>query len=78
MAGILLKFGGFGFWRFLPVVSAVSRGVLEGLVVFGFVGGIVSRVICLLQSDVKALIAYSSVRHIRLVIVGIIRFYRLG
>lgn len=78
LAGILLKFGGFGFWRFLPVISSVRYFVLEGLLVFGFVGGLISRIICLLQSDLKALIAYSSVRHMRLVIVGMLRLYRLG
>nr|YP_006073406.1 NADH dehydrogenase subunit 4 [Solen strictus]AER38724.1 NADH dehydrogenase subunit 4 [Solen strictus] len=78
LAGILLKFGGFGFWRFLPVVSTVGSGVLEGLLVFGFIGGLMSSVICLLQSDLKALIAYSSVSHMSLVIVGMLSFYGLG
>nr|YP_005087644.1 NADH dehydrogenase subunit 4 [Solen grandis]ADV42028.1 NADH dehydrogenase subunit 4 [Solen grandis] len=78
LAGILLKFGGFGFWRFLPIVSAVSFGVLEGLVVFGFIGGLVSSIICFLQSDMKALIAYSSVSHMSLVIVGMMSLYGLG
>jgi NADH-ubiquinone oxidoreductase chain 4 len=39
-------------------------------------GGFLVRIICLRQIDLKSLVAYSSVAHIRLVIAGLIVFMR--
>ena len=71
LAGVLLKLGGYGMlqvsahmqWLNGPIFPIVGRVCLYGAVIAG--------VICLRQADVKALVAYRSVRHMAFVIGGI-------
>lgn len=64
LAGVLLKLGGYGFFRsfyFFYSSFVFSKFYLLRL---GILGGVIIRFICLRQSDLKCLIAYSSVVHI--------------
>lgn len=72
LAGVLLKLGGYGLLRFYLVIQYI--GIKFNLIWFriSLVGGVLIRLVCLCQVDIKALIAYSSVAHIRLVISGLI------
>nr|AQT38507.1 NADH dehydrogenase subunit 4 [Anodontites trapesialis] len=71
LAGVLLKLGGYGLMRMMSVFGMVS-GVLGGLWFgLGLFGGVMASVICFAQSDIKALVAYSSVGHMSLVIGGV-------
>lgn len=76
LAGILLKLGGYGIIRlsafFLHNPLIFSVGVLT---IWG--GGILGA-LCLRIRDVKVIIAYSSVVHIRLVFIGVIRYFSWG
>nr|QFQ01326.1 NADH dehydrogenase subunit 4 [Acanthephyra smithi] len=74
LAGVLLKLGGYGLIRVLPLFSSVSKGFLWFWVSVGVVGGVVVSFICLRQTDIKALIAYSSVAHMGLVLCGLMLF----
>nr|YP_187571.1 NADH dehydrogenase subunit 4 [Luidia quinaria]BAD86679.1 NADH dehydrogenase subunit 4 [Luidia quinaria] len=72
LAAILLKLGGYGLIRtltifFLPSANAVSLP----LVTICIWGALITSVICLRQTDLKALIAYSSVGHMSIVASGI-------
>ena len=70
LAGVLLKLGGYGIIRISPLLtSRVIPKIFLGLSVLG--GGILG-LICLIQRDIKVVIAYSSVVHIALVISGVI------
>nr|WBR65556.1 NADH dehydrogenase subunit 4 [Layahima elegans] len=71
LAGILLKLGGYGMVRVLKLV--ISLGVHLNIiwVIISLLGGFLVSLICMRQVDLKALIAYSSVSHMSLVIVGI-------
>jgi NADH-ubiquinone oxidoreductase chain 4 len=73
LAGVLLKLGGYGLLRIFPVLVRFFN--------FGFVwvsvrlvGGFLVSLICIRQTDLKSLIAYSSVAHIGIVIGGIMTF----
>lgn len=77
LAAILLKLGGYGLLRALPLVSGRSN-FLWGLSIFSLMGGAVIRVLCLRQTDMKILIAYSSVAHIRLAISSSLTFSYWG
>ncbi|NP_007116.2 NADH dehydrogenase subunit 4 (mitochondrion) [Artemia franciscana] len=68
LAAILLKLGGYGLYL-VQVLNIYSETTLMGVCLMG---GIFSCLICLRQSDVKSLIAYSSVAHMSFVILGML------
>nr|YP_007317373.1 NADH dehydrogenase subunit 4 [Neopetrolisthes maculatus]AGA56150.1 NADH dehydrogenase subunit 4 [Neopetrolisthes maculatus] len=74
LAGVLLKLGGYGLIRLMPVFSEVSKLFSSVLVSLGILGGALVSFICLRQVDMKSLIAYSSVAHMGLVLAGLVSF----
>jgi len=78
LAGILLKFGGYGLIRFMWLTEVRIIERILFLLVVGLWGGVLRSSICICQSDVKSLIAYSSVGHIAMSLGGVLRFYSLG
>lgn len=72
LAGVILKLGGYGLIRLIPIFISVGVKVNYVFVIIRIVGGFLVSLICLRQIDIKALIAYSSVAHIGLVLRGII------
>lgn len=71
LAGVLLKLGGYGIYRFMVFYQNYRDFILFNLIIsVSLIGGIFVGLICLRQVDVKILIAYSSVVHMRLIIVG--------
>nr|YP_010388299.1 NADH dehydrogenase subunit 4 [Nigidius miwai]UPO69309.1 NADH dehydrogenase subunit 4 [Nigidius miwai] len=71
LAGVMLKLGGYGFMRLMSVFMSVSLSVNFIYVSISLVGGAYVSLICIRQSDIKSLIAYSSVAHMGLVLGGI-------
>nr|YP_009512589.1 NADH dehydrogenase subunit 4 [Gennadas parvus]AXJ93156.1 NADH dehydrogenase subunit 4 [Gennadas parvus] len=74
LAGVLLKLGGYGLVRVLPLFSEVNKNLSWLWVSVSLVGGVVVSLMCLRQVDIKALIAYSSVAHMGLVLSGLVVF----
>jgi NADH-ubiquinone oxidoreductase chain 4 len=72
LAGVLLKLGGYGLVRVIRALSYKNIVHSYFWVRISLVGGILVSLICLRQSDLKSLIAYSSVAHIGLVLAGVI------
>ena len=70
LAGILLKLGGYGLIRILMFVN--YRNLILFLIVFSLIGGRMLRIVCLINSDIKVIIAYSSVVHMALIIINIL------
>jgi len=72
LAGVLLKLGGFGLVQFVPsyFTNLFFPNVLQSI---SLIGAILTSLICLKQTDLKMLIAYSSVAHISLVLGGLVR-----
>jgi NADH-quinone oxidoreductase subunit M len=72
LAGVLLKVGAYGLIRFnltlFPGASEELRGLVLTLAVIGIVYG---AVVALAQTDLKRLVAYSSVSHLGFVVLGI-------
>jgi NADH-ubiquinone oxidoreductase chain 4 len=72
LAGILLKLGGYGIFRLIKVISCLGLRFNYFVLSLRLFGGVIIRFVCFRQVDLKSLIAYSSVAHIRLVICGLI------
>ena len=72
LAGVLLKMGTYGFLRFnLPLFPEAVPVWAPLLVALGIIGIIYGSLVALVQDDVKSLVAYSSVAHMGLIVVGI-------
>nr|YP_010282273.1 NADH dehydrogenase subunit 4 [Layahima wuzhishana]UHM24923.1 NADH dehydrogenase subunit 4 [Layahima wuzhishana] len=71
LAGILLKLGGYGMVRVMKLIISLGNSLNIIWVIISLLGGFLVSLICMRQVDLKSLIAYSSVSHMSLVIVGI-------
>lgn len=76
LAAVLLKLGGYGLARILPVIR--PSAFLNFILSISLRGSAVIGFICINQLDIKVIIAYSSVAHIGLVIGGILYLNRIG
>jgi NADH-ubiquinone oxidoreductase chain 4 len=72
LAGVLLKLGGYGLIRVFPFLLLMGLNYNFIFVSISLVGGFLIRLVCLRQIDIKALIAYSSVAHIGIVLRGLL------
>nr|ABU55485.1 NADH dehydrogenase subunit 4 [Rasbora daniconius] len=72
LAAILLKLGGYGMIRMMVVLDAFNKELAYPFIVLALWGIIMTGSICLRQTDLKSLIAYSSVSHMGLVAGGIL------
>nr|YP_008593713.1 NADH dehydrogenase subunit 4 [Benthodesmus tenuis]BAN83733.1 NADH dehydrogenase subunit 4 [Benthodesmus tenuis] len=67
LAAVLLKLGGYGMMRIMVVLDPLTKELSYPFIVFALWGVIMTGSICLRQTDLKSLIAYSSVSHMGLV-----------
>jgi NADH-quinone oxidoreductase subunit M len=71
LAGVLLKFGGYGFLRFsLPMFPIASADFTPFIFTLSVIAIIYTSLVALAQEDMKKLIAYSSVAHMGFVTMG--------
>ena len=75
LAGVLLKTGTYGFLRFslplLPADAALRAKIIHIVITLSLIGIIYGAVVCLMQKDIKRLIAYSSVSQLGFCTLGI-------
>jgi len=71
LAGVLLKFGGYGFLRFsLPMFPIASMDFTPLIYTLSIIAVVYTSLVALVQDDMKKLIAYSSVAHMGFVTIG--------
>jgi NADH-quinone oxidoreductase subunit M len=71
LAGVLLKFGGYGFLRFsLPMFPLATADFTNLMYTLSIIAVIYTSLVALAQEDMKKLIAYSSVAHMGFVTIG--------
>lgn len=79
LAGILLKLGVYGFIRFsLPILPKASLFFTPFIFTLAIIGILYSSLTAIRQIDLKRIIAYTSIAHMNLVVVGIFSFNILG
>nr|NP_203723.1 NADH dehydrogenase subunit 4 [Pantodon buchholzi]BAB64399.1 NADH dehydrogenase subunit 4 [Pantodon buchholzi] len=72
LAAVLLKLGGYGMMRIMVVLTPMTKELAYPFIILALWGIIMTGSICLRQTDLKSLIAYSSVSHMGLVAAGIL------
>nr|WHN78753.1 NADH dehydrogenase subunit 4 [Hyalurgus flavipes] len=78
LAGIMLKLGGYGLLRVFPFLQMMGLKYNYIFVSISLVGGVLVSLMCLRQTDLKALIAYSSVAHMGIVLAGLMTLSYMG
>ncbi|WP_005036143.1 complex I subunit 4 family protein [Holophaga foetida] len=72
LAGILLKMGTYGFVRFLlPIAPDATKVLLPWFLALTLIGLIYGALVAMIQKDMKKLVAYSSVSHLGLCMLGV-------
>nr|BBG06112.1 NADH dehydrogenase subunit 4 [Betta pi] len=72
LAAVLLKLGGYGMMRMVIMLDPLTKTMSYPFIILALWGVIMTGSICLRQTDLKSLIAYSSVSHMGLVAGGIL------
>jgi NADH-quinone oxidoreductase subunit M len=79
LAAITLKIGAYGFIRFvLPILPDASRYLSTFVIALSLVAVVYIGFVALVQSDMKKLIAYSSISHMGFVTLGFFLFNQMG
>src|SRR5579864_8763923 len=79
LAGVLLKMGTYGFLRFsVPMFPDATNQYRNFMIVLSLIGIIYGALVCMMQKDMKKLIAYSSVSHMGFCTLGIFALTPLG
>ena len=79
LAGVLLKVGTYGFARFnLPMLPQAAATLMPWLLWISLAGIIYGALVALAQSDIKRLVAYSSVSHLGFCMLGLFALNRLS
>lgn len=72
LAGILIKMGAYGYLRFsMPLLPEATRAMMVPMLILSVIAIVYGAIICLSQTDIKRLIAYSSVSHMGYVTLGL-------
>jgi NADH-quinone oxidoreductase subunit M len=72
LAGVLLKMGTYGMLRFcLPLFPNAARRLAPEIAVLAIIGILYGALVAMVQTDLKRLVAYTSVSHLGFVVLGI-------
>ncbi|UUF92062.1 NADH dehydrogenase subunit 4 (mitochondrion) [Diaphorina citri] len=72
LAGVMLKLGGYGIIKLSFIMGDFLYKYSSGILIFSILGGLILTGVCFVQTDMKMLIAYSSIVHMSVVLSGIL------
>ncbi|MDQ3188916.1 MAG: NADH-quinone oxidoreductase subunit M [Pseudomonadota bacterium] len=79
LAAIMLKLGAYGFLRFsLPILPDASHALAGYVIALSLIAVVYIGLVALVQSDMKKLVAYSSIAHMGFVTLGFFIFNQMG
>src|SRR5882724_6973275 len=79
LAGVMLKMGAYGFLRFsIPMLPSGAKSAQGIIVVLSLIAIVYGALVCMMQKDMKKLIAYSSVSHMGFVTLGLFMLNPMG
>lgn len=79
LAAIALKLGAYGFLRFsLPIVPDASQAMAPVIIALSLIAVMYIGFVAIVQTDMKKLVAYSSISHMGFVTLGFFMFNQLG
>lgn len=79
LAGVLLKLGIYGFMRFaVPVAPEAAQAYAQFFMVISAVAIVYGACVAFVQTDIKKLVAYSSVSHMGYIVLGLFSFNAIG
>src|SRR3989339_1456738 len=79
LAGVMMKMGTYGFMRFaVPLFPQAAFAAAPIISILALIGIVYGAIMCIMQSDLKRLIAYSSVSHLGYVMLGLFAFNMQG
>ncbi len=72
LAGVLLKFGVYGFFRFaMPLLPGATLMLAPIVIIIGVIGVLYGALVSIVQKDLKRLVAFSSVSHMGFIMLGL-------
>jgi NADH-quinone oxidoreductase subunit M len=75
LAGVMLKLGTYGILRFcLPLFPEAAHRMAQPIAVLAIIGIVYGALVATVQTDLKRLVAYTSVSHLGFVVLGIFAF----
>ena len=79
LAGVLIKMGAYGFLRFsMPILPQATQAMMVPMLVLSVIAIVYGAIVCLAQTDLKRLVAYSSVSHMGFVTLGLFALNQRG
>lgn len=78
LAGVLLKLGGYGLIKIIKLIPSIHVKVINFFIRLNIWGALLVGLICLSATDIKIIIAYSSIIHINLMVVGLLTKRSVG
>jgi NADH-quinone oxidoreductase subunit M len=79
LAGVMLKMGTYGMLRFcLPLFSGAAHRMAPFIAVLAIIGIVYGALVAMVQTDLKRLVAYTSVSHLGFVVLGVFAFNNIS
>nr|QTC30736.1 NADH dehydrogenase subunit 4 [Psyttalia lounsburyi] len=78
LAGIMLKLGSYGLYRSMMIFPKLMNNFNKMMICICLIGSLISSLICLNQSDLKIIVAYSSVVHMSLMLASMFTLFNMS